>query len=503
MSRCRNLFCRRRLTGPRALSSSDVVPSSGLTLVEMLVAMAITLVMMAAVVNLFANVGASVRNRRATIEMGGQLRLVRLRLHNDLVGATCPTLTWQRPGDDNGYLEIVEGGWSDKNPSGLLDGDPNNGELDYATSLVPSGGDPLVLFPPTSTRPVVANDVTNGGGLGDYDDILALTVRSESEPFVGRRFNLSTNLIETIESTLAEIIWFAVENPADGSLGESGMRTIYRRVLLIAPWLENDLPLPGGATIEEDLLDFYRENDISVRIENGRLVPNTLGDLTKRENRFGHFGVPPNANVYPWAMDDRKIRHLISIDHLLEPLTGERQGEDVMLSDVLAFDVRVYDPGALVMQDLTTEIILEPSDLGWDPNVGNLASYGAYVDLGWFPNYPPAGLSNNAPEAAYPYQRKAGWHPNQPTAMTGYPAVYDTWSFHYENDGLNQDNLVGPDQGTNGLDDDNQNGVDDMGERETAPPYDVPLRGIQVKLRVYEPDTRNIRETTVTRNFVP
>ena len=24
------------------------------------------------------------------------------------------------------------------------------------------------------------------GGLGDYDDILALTVRSEGEPFVGR-----------------------------------------------------------------------------------------------------------------------------------------------------------------------------------------------------------------------------------------------------------------------------------------------------------------------------
>jgi hypothetical protein len=101
------------------------------------------------------------------------LRLVRLRLHNDLVGATCPTLTWQRPGDDNGYLEIVEGQWSDKSPSGLLDGDSFNGELDYATSLVPS------------SQLVVSPNVTDGGGLGDYDDILALTVRSECEPFVG------------------------------------------------------------------------------------------------------------------------------------------------------------------------------------------------------------------------------------------------------------------------------------------------------------------------------
>jgi hypothetical protein len=57
------------------------------------------------------------------------------------------------------------------------------------------------------------------------------------------------------------------------------------------------------------------------------------------------------------------------------------------------------------------------------------------------------------------------------------------------------------DQGTNGLDDDNMLGVDDMGERETSPPYDVPLRGLQVKFRVYERDARQIRETSVTHSF--
>jgi len=30
----------------------------------------------------------------------------------------------------------------------------------------------------------------------------------------------------------------------------------------------------------------------------------------------------------------------------LAPLSGSRRGEDVMLSDALAFDLRVYDPGA-------------------------------------------------------------------------------------------------------------------------------------------------------------
>ena len=102
-------------------------------------------------------------------------------------------------------------------------------------------------------------------------------------------------------------------------------------------------------------------------------------------------------------------------------------------------------------------------------------------------------------------------------------AVFDTWSFHYENDGLNEDQfwhngsnwtqfdpLV--DEGTNGLDDpgnysDGKDitrlGPDDVGERETAPPYDKPLRGVQVILRLYERDSRQIRQVSVNQSLVP
>ena len=41
----------------------------------------------------------------------------------------------------------------------------------------------------------------------------------------------------------------------------------------------------------------------------------------------------------------------------------------------------------------------------------------------------------------------------------------------------------------------------DAGERETYPPYNTPLRGIEVRIRVYEPYSRSIREVTVTRGF--
>ena len=84
----------------------------GITLIEMLISMAVTLVMMAAVVNLFANIGSGVRNRRASMELGSQLRLARARLFKDLAGVTCPVRP-KLPSDDHddGYFEIIEGGF--------------------------------------------------------------------------------------------------------------------------------------------------------------------------------------------------------------------------------------------------------------------------------------------------------------------------------------------------------------------------------------------------------
>ena len=534
----------------------------GLTLIEMLISMAVTLLMMAAVVNLFANVGAGVRNRRASMELGGQLRLARARLFKDLAGATCAARP-KLPSDDHddGYLEIIDGLWSDSNPSILLDGiddGPGTGfrnrEIDYATSLVPSGGDPAIVVPSTSSRVPTTSDITNGGGLGDHDCILALTVRSESEPFLGRWVNPATNLVETVRSDLAEVIWYLVENPADGSLGEPGMRTLYRRVLLIAPWLQlPELSIYGGTT-NENILAYYRNNDISAQIytvnnANGNiapnnttvLVPNTLSDLTKRENRFAHsVGIDGSALSWPYIMDQQVIR-LLPFDadevpprpEMVSPLRPfgypfepsgvepDRKGEDVILNDVLAFDLRVYDPGAPLVS-INNGPILEPSDAAWNPsNSGaTIVGFGSFVSLGWdqsFSGGPPrynynyANPPTGVPGPLFKEPHTPGWHPQDPTNTNSgynYWATYDTWPYHYEDDGINQDNglaawRAGIDQGTDGLDSDGNNGVDDTFERETFPPYDTPLRAMQVKIRVYERDTRQIREATVTRNFVP
>ena len=80
--------------------------------------------------------------------------------------------------------------------------------------------------------------------------------------------------------------------------------------------------------------------------------------------------------------------------------------------------------------------------------------------------------------------------------------TYDTWSFHYEHDGQDQNGNSVVDEGVNSVDDDGNFGVDDIGERETSPPYPVPLRGLQIRLRVYEPDSQTVRQVTVAADFV-
>jgi type II secretory pathway pseudopilin PulG len=475
-----------------------------LTLIEMLVALAVTLVMMAAVVNLFANISGSIRNRRAVIEVSGQLRQVRSRLALDLAGATSPGQTWQRPDSDVGYIEIIEGQYNDMFPSELVDGidtpssNPPNFELDYATSLVPSAGDPMMDLratnPPLTENPnpPAPGSITNGRALGDWDDILALTVRSETEPY---RAMVGGTMVE---SPVAEVLWYAFEQPGSTPPNANdGFRRIYRRVLLIAPWLG---PWTGSPPDNVSV----RYVPASVSEPTPKWVANTLGDLTKRENRaYREFDPTSPDSMFPHPLVRSKLPDVAEL---------------VVLSDALAFDVRVYDPGAPLFQAGGT--VVQPGDPGWTQAHANWAALpapqpppagaGAYVDLGWNGSALPAGLYTAPSGANVPV---FGFN-NRRRHIVANSTYYDTWSFHYENDGINQDEdkasdgtIPQPwqaqtfDQGNNGLDDDGINGVDDPGERETGPMYDAPLRGVKVSLRIYERDARQIRETSVTHSF--
>jgi hypothetical protein len=186
----------------------------------------------------------------------------------------------------------------------------------------------------------------------------------------------------------------------------------------------------------------------------------------------------------------------------------------------MAFDVRVFDPGAPVFgvrdaandPDITT--VVEPCDPGWsfayefdpDNKNGNVSSIGragtrfplvgqgAYVDMGYqYDFHLPTTYNNNhippvfaSSSAAVPwfFTPRALSDTSGNQLAPGY-AVYDTWSSHYENNGRDDDGDGTIDQGTNGLDDipyyrdpttgglqkgNRVLGPDDVGERETVPP---------------------------------
>jgi hypothetical protein len=442
--------------------------------------------MMGAVVTLFGVISESVSKSRSLIETSDRLRAAREVIQQDLQGATASLTPPLSPENDQGYFEILEGASSDGNLS--------KSPFQHYNALTPPN--------------------PSGGLFGDCDDVLMFTVRSRTGPFLGKFASAGGSRV--IESPAAEVIYFLVQDgPIIDATVTPPMRlcTLYRRVLLVAPSLDSTV-----APFTTPANSFHTANDVSVRYENAptpRLIPNTLGDLTKRENRFAHFGVG-TYGLYPFLVDTAISPDVPFItvttptqpgswppgrpeqNAYLRPFVAERLGDDVLLTNVIAFDVRVWDSQAPLWEN--NGIVMKPGDPGWGG--GTQVSTGAYVDLG----YSTAGTS--AIGFVNPHQKPRGGTQYLLPNNTLDDRIYDTWSLHYENDGIDQDGAWGADAGTNGLDDDVDGLIDEQdfdpatnSEWDTQPPYAVPLRGIEVTLRVYEPSSQQVREVVIVQNF--
>jgi len=521
---------------PRESSSHPTTVRAAFTLVEVLVATAITLMLMAILVTMFANIGQTVSGSRATLEMTDRQRACQHRLQADLNGITAQTLPPLRPEKGPGYTEIVEG------PVGPVTLPQSVSSLDENEAFV-------------------AFDTT----LGDNDDCIMFTTRSQGETFVGRfsflPFVNGHPQVEGLESPLAEVAWFLRGT------------TLYRRVLLIRT---NRLPDYDRTTAAFDDIPpttgLYAGYDLSMRQEGGgydrspapgpvRVSLNSLGDLTRRECRYGHqpltwphqsavfwdrLGLPtlrecsdggwpfpifdptpggstitaanlvvPNINLpvttvtgveefSPWGNPFPFAEVDPATGTALNYLNGPRIADDVILTNVLSFDIKVWDPLAPIVADSVTGTVWQPEDPGYVVALGlvgtnptyTVLTAGAFVDLGYYP-----GAAGSPPIS--PFAQQGNIASGLATAAGTAARTYDTWSFHYEQDGLNQDGDAFIDEGTDGLDNDGVNGVDDSGELECPPPYAVALRGIQIRIRCFEPDSRTVRELVVVKEFLP
>jgi type II secretory pathway pseudopilin PulG len=469
---------------------------SGLTLIEMLVATTVTLILMAAIGQVFSTFGRSVSGSRGALDMNARIRTAAWRLRQDLAGATAPATPPLDPADGQGYFEVIEGPLTDANAA---------------------AGTPALV--------------------ADVDDVLLFTTRSAGSPFRGSFEGRG------IESDVAEVAWFARETvPATSP----PTYTLYRKQFLVVGYLGTGLF--GASSSSENRRassafgtppqwrSIYETYDISLsrRVSPGPpaadvIVPNTLADLTKREHRFMHnpqgdtTGLPiARTGRFPYlfanhshmtASDSNSAETLpATLDGLIFDSSSTRFGEDIVLTNVISFDVRVFDPAAPVATspsgyDVITPERSPPATAFPAGGSGRIQANGAYVDLG-------NGISTAGPAGITP--RFAGY--GSPLSFLNgsvtAPCVYDTWSTHYEADGIDQDNVAGVDQGTNGVDDavpartsspavPADGVIDDVDEWETSPPYRAALRGIEVRIRCYEPTSRQVRQMTVRHTFVP
>ncbi|TVP94106.1 MAG: prepilin-type N-terminal cleavage/methylation domain-containing protein [Planctomycetaceae bacterium] len=564
--------------------------SDGFTLVEMLIAMAVTLLLMAALGKGFAFIGESIRDSRVQVELTNDLRDVTHRLQEDLERCTTrlrPCVDQQEP---VGYFVYYEGPVTDATSSLFLSTtDPRN--------------------PSPESR------------YGDFDDYLAFTVvatgdnwftgvvprqilDAKTAELAGQAYNASNfpggpNDPIMIRSKYAEIIYFAspeydpASSPANPQYldfegnGLPDRLKVHRRVLLIRPDLNLTTGLPepritalaAGGDWLTGMAAVHQQCDLSVRrvLNNGVatnfVAANSLADLAKPHNRFAHVRVPgaaigigadytsmpilalgPAATVLtsaagltlgPPAMGSGSpVITPTNWAGFLRPefvLGGNRIGEDVLVPSAVGFDVKIYDTLAPVITTANGSVVSN-SDPGYREAMRALAAGNAtaipgdFVDLmypvlaggpirGWqarrWDRLTAAGQEDAVFAPGQLRSQFAGLTglPNVNDAYTaslyrsgkivvdGTPAIrlfqptFDTYTNHYERDGLQQFHPLGArwridsvgvaDRGADGL------GVLGIAPRETLPPFLSAPEAIRVTIRLEHQLNRQVRQLSV------
>ena len=326
-----NLLNNTRRSIPLPDTAAPHTGRFGYSLIEVMIAVSLTLVLMYAIAAIFGRVSSIMSQTQATLAMTNNLRTTRDRLISDLSNLTVPTL--KGPVSKYGYFCYVEGA--------------NRGNATLLNNLIGTdrASNYYSLIYPNTDRTVESTNIYGNFDnsrnfsvadttAGDTDDILSFTVRAPAGKwFRGRVFkekpDYSSSIddnIEMIESEYAEVIWFVRGN------------TLYRRTLLVIPdgtlqkrltaldnylaYMSNDFATVSytfnrnGVSQSIPILPstgfgFFRYFDVSVHYDphrvrsynlteaggtqftiEGCIVANTLSDLSNRKNRYGYWSSP-------------------------------------------------------------------------------------------------------------------------------------------------------------------------------------------------------------------
>lgn len=514
----------------------------GFTLLEVMIATAVTLLMMLALAQIFKVIGDSMKQGRAALELNNRLRSVVYRLRTDLDHLTAIPEPPADPATATGYVQIFDGSITD-----------------FTTAAVSQAH----------------------SRFGDIDDIFMATVRAGDVWFTGKvpayilAQRAPTSAADTqmvsIASQYAEIAVFAqpflpdINGPGITSFAMGAVLfqdtdplpsypdsfRLHYRSLLIRPDL--NLPnglLPGGVVggidwtrsspvsgLPSPLCDMasvHLQCDLSVRRvfdpSNSGFDPvaaNSLEDLMDPANRFAHVQVPipgtrsttmpllalglgigvggsvsgvaddPTGTLSTAAATPANFRVGSGFLHPAFVLRGDRTGEDLLASNILAFDIKVFDPGVPLLgspgpdgspgtggdddgdgnsnnteaDELgwagSDDVVLSPNDPGYAVALASSAPVvgtGEYVDLAWarklvahggtisastnvwspYSGFSQANFALAAPLNAFTNALyKSGYVLLSGTNTLVLQPSYDTWTSRYEGDGVLQAQVAG------------------------------------------------------------
>jgi type II secretory pathway pseudopilin PulG len=333
------------------------------TLVELLIALALSLLLLLGVAELFQRVGGTMNETRSAMSASAHLTEAALLLRYDL--KRIPDTLAKKPhriangltpGDSDGYLEIIEG------PDTI------------------------------ATHPYVDESGNRDLTVGDVDDIIAFALTAEPDaPFRGliretekdEHGNVvqdpdgnDVTFLRIEERNTAEVIWFVRGNTLyrrvrlledDPSKRNNNMledlarrehRAIHNTAHVSVPptppiSVVNDFPYP---LYDSGYMDWYY---LRIPIVEEFLSKEWLEDEDAEQWKTRDAGLPaPNDTADLWEHPhffptglDRKSG---AIDDFVTNPRNPRAGEDVVLTNVLSFDVKVWDPADKEFVDLGT-----------------------------------------------------------------------------------------------------------------------------------------------------
>ena len=327
----------------------------GFTLVELLIAMTITLLLMAALGKAFAVIGRTMKEGRSQVSVSGKLRGLSFRVRTDLRSRTVEAEPPIKAGDGQGYFLYYEGPFSEQTAA-LFAAERFRED---------SGGEPVgssnAAFAAVNT-PTYARH----SRLGDVDDYLAFTAKAPADGwFTGKvpAYLVEDNPVDPmapriIRSKYAEIvIWASPEWAYDSNTqgpayaaSPDGMPlyvdndldnlpdsiTLHQRVLLIRPDLNINGTVTGSAAGPDFESGYLRPvngvgGPANVPAAISRVYPIANPALLPAQRYYPSY-VDPSSLTNPagmfnshWLVGMTPVHHFfdLSLRRIVHPVTGE------------------------------------------------------------------------------------------------------------------------------------------------------------------------------------